>query len=126
MRLSGRFSYSPGKLLNEFFMEFILNKVPGFSWSKTALKTNIISGQHQEFWQNFESTNLNFYKFIAIPNFLSVAVSLTCILNEVTWRETPVTMCSRIFQQFFLHVTCLWFTGTLTKTKDFENTFTYW
>ena len=47
----------PGTSLDESMIEFILNKVAYISWSRTLLKTNIISGQHQEFYLYFKSTN---------------------------------------------------------------------
>ena len=62
---------------------------------------------------------------IAISNSFSAAVSLTYILNKVTRIYKHQYMCSGIFQRFLLHITCLRFAQTLTKSKHFENEFIY-
>ena len=48
---------NPDKSLDESMMEFILSKVALISCSITLLKTNIIPGQHQQFWPYFQRTN---------------------------------------------------------------------
>ena len=55
-----------------------------------------------------------------ISNFFSVAVYLSCILNEVTYTQTTLMICTEIFQWFFfyLYLVSLWFSVTLAILKE--------
>ena len=67
-------------------------------------------------WARIWSSDL----YNKISNFFSVAVYLSCILNEVTYTQTTLMICTEIFQWFFfyLYLVSLWFSVTLAILKE--------
>ena len=45
-------------------------------------------------------------------------VSFSCFINNITWKQTTVKTCSKIFRRF-LGVIYLWLTSIFTKTDQF-------